>query len=280
MIALPWAILFLGAFLLWFTNFRRLGLVIAGLGYLLAFVSHQLDFLAIVPIGLLVLAGYGSRKEVRLPYRIAANILFVALALTLSLHWLPGFHNLKVLGPVRFTPDAAPFTLYLNLDKPLAGFFLLLTYPLLLRLDTPAPKWIKPAVLFCAVTTIVCLGFVLSVGFLQWEPKLPQLGWLWAVNNLLLVVPTEEALFRGYLQGGLENALGRRHYAKWLPLLLASGLFGVAHFAGGWQWIVLAGVAGIGYGLAYRAGGLKASMLTHFGLNLLHFTLFTYPMKG
>ena len=39
-----------------------------------------------------------------------------------------------------------------------------------------------------------------------------------------------------------------------------------------------ASIAGVGYGLAYRFGGLGAAVATHFGLNLLHFGLFTYPM--
>ena len=42
--------------------------------------------------------------------------------------------------------------------------------------------------------------------------------------------------------------------------------------------VLLAGLAGVGYGLAYRFGGLAAAIATHFGLNLLHFALFTYPM--
>ena len=50
------------------------------------------------------------------------------------------------------------------------------------------------------------------------------------------------------------------------------------HFGAGWQWVTLASIAGVGYGLAYRFGGLGAAIATHFGLNLLHFGLFTYPM--
>ncbi|GLU33340.1 hypothetical protein Busp01_31820 [Trinickia caryophylli] len=37
-------------------------------------------------------------------------------------------------------------------------------------------------------------------------------------------------------------------------------------------------MAGIGYGIAYRFGGLGASVLAHFGLNAAHFFFFTYPM--
>jgi membrane protease YdiL (CAAX protease family) len=60
--------------------------------------------------------------------------------------------------------------------------------------------------------------------------------------------------------------------------VIAAALFGLAHVSGGWQWVVVGSIAGIGYGLAYRHGGLQASVLAHFGLNAMHFFLFTYPM--
>jgi hypothetical protein len=61
--------------------------------------------------------------------RIAAHLVFAALAIALSLHLIPGFHNPRVIAPTRFTPDAVPFTMYLNFDKPLVGLWLLWTLP-------------------------------------------------------------------------------------------------------------------------------------------------------
>ena len=61
---------------------------------------------------------------------------------------------------------------------------------------------------------------------------------------------------------------------------VAAVLFGLAHYAGGWQWILLAGLAGVAYGAAYRYGGLAAAVLAHLGLNAAHFGLFTYPMRA
>ncbi|WP_354535569.1 CPBP family glutamic-type intramembrane protease [Ralstonia sp. 1138] len=63
-----------------------------------------------------------------------------------------------------------------------------------------------------------------------------------------------------------------------LALCGAAGLFGIAHISGGWQWGLFASVAGTGYGLTYRFGGLPASITAHFGLDVMHFFLFTYPM--
>lgn len=125
----------------------------------------------------------------------------------------------------------------------------------------------------------MCLVFALGVGLVGWAPKWPESAWLWLANNLLFVCFAEEALFRGYLQGGLSRLLANRVPAAGTVALVAAALlFGAAHAAGGWQWVALATVAGVGYGLAYRAGGLQAAVLAHVGLNLAHFGLFTYPM--
>ena len=63
-----------------------------------------------------------------------------------------------------------------------------------------------------------------------------------------------------------------------LNVIGAAGLFGLAYISGGWRWIVLGSVAGTGYGVTYRFGGLPAGIAAHFGLNVMHFFLFTYPM--
>jgi membrane protease YdiL (CAAX protease family) len=62
-------------------------------------------------------------------------------------------------------------------------------------------------------------------------------------------------------------------------LLMTYVLFGLAHFSGGLEYAFVAGLAGIGYGVAYwTTGRLEASIITHFLLNLIHLVFFTYPM--
>jgi hypothetical protein len=73
---------------------------------------------------------------------VALHGAFFALAVMLSAHWVPGFRNPLLLGPVAFTPDAYPFTMHLNLDKSAVGFALLLLYkPLCRRRASPARCW-------------------------------------------------------------------------------------------------------------------------------------------
>ncbi|AMQ82128.1 CPBP family intramembrane glutamic endopeptidase [Pseudomonas glycinae] len=247
------------------------------LGYGLALSFGQLGWLALISIALLVFAGYAVRQQTVPVGRYLGHGLFIVLALALALHWLPGFYNGRAIEPQRFTDNAVPFSMYLNLDKPLIGFWLLLVCPWIvarrsLRLTVYATA------LALTLSVILALGGAVLLGMITWAPKWPDQAWLWVLNNLLLVTLVEEALFRGYIQGGLSRRFKHLPYGENLALLLASLLFGLVHVGAGWQWVLLASLAGVGYGLAYRFGGLGAAIATHFGLNLLHFGLFTYPM--
>jgi hypothetical protein len=243
----------------------------------MALTYGRLGWLALISVALLLIAGFAARQQQVPIGRYLGHALFVFMALALAMHWLPGFHNGRGINPHRFTDDAAPFALFLNLDKPLIGFWLLLVCPWIvgrrsLRLGVFATA------MGLTLSSVLALGGALLLGVINWAPKWPDQAWLWLVNNLLLVTLVEEALFRGYLQGGLSRHFKHLPYGENLALLLASLLFGLVHGGAGWQWVLLASLAGVGYGLAYRFGGLGAAIATHFGLNLLHFGLFTYPM--
>jgi uncharacterized protein len=60
----------------------------------------------------------------------------------------------------------------------------------------------------------------------------------------------EEAFFRCFFQKQLEEGLKEFKFGSVIGLLLASLLFGLAHYAAGTSYIILATVARIGYGLA------------------------------
>ncbi|WP_085638170.1 MULTISPECIES: CPBP family intramembrane glutamic endopeptidase [unclassified Pseudomonas] len=248
-----------------------------GLGYGWALSVGALGWLALISVGLLLAAGFAVRQQHLPVARYLGHGLFVVLALALALHWLPGFHNGRAIEPQRFTDDAVPFSMYLNLDKPLIGFWLLLACPWIVA-RRPLRLQVYAAALALVLTVVLALGGALALGIIAWTPKWPDQAWLWVLNNLLLVTLVEEALFRGYIQGGLSQRFKSLPYGDNLALLLASLLFGLAHIGAGWTWVLLASLAGVGYGLAYRFGGLGAAISTHFALNLLHFGLFTYPM--
>ncbi|MDF0732467.1 CPBP family intramembrane metalloprotease [Pseudomonas entomophila] len=246
-------------------------LLLLTLGYLLALAHGSLAPTTLPAFFALLVAGLLVRHQPRWQQALG-HASFIVLALALTQHWLPGFQGAKVIDKAVFSEGAVPFTMYLNLDKPLIGFWLLLACPWLLVLSRRGG--LTRLGLILPLTLLACLGGAWSLGMVAWAPKWPEQSWLWMLNNLLLVSLTEELLFRGYIQGGLQRLFGH----PGLALVAAALLFGLAHLDAGWQWFYLASLAGIGYGLAYRHGGLAAAVLCHFLVNLMHFAAFTYPM--
>lgn len=213
----------------------------------------------------------------------AGWVLLVLLALATALHWLPGIQNPLLVDAQQLTPDAIPYTLYANFDKGWAGFCLLLA---LWPSQQQGDLWQRYQRGFWPVlplTVIAALGLALGFGLVQPAPKLPEFWLSFIACNLLLTCVAEEALFRGLLQRPLRDALSgrgvREGAAAWLAIVLISLLFGLAHLAGGWAYACVAAVASVGYGWAYqRSGRIEVAVLTHFAVNLLHFSLLTYPM--
>lgn len=275
----PWSALFLAAALLWPPATRRWALVPLAAAYGWAWADGLIDPIALAWPALLILAAALARPASPLTARIAGHALFLALAALLFLHLLPGFHNPQVIAPAPLSPGAVPFGMYLNLDKPLVAFWVVLALaPPMAGADAAAT--LRAAVAACAAAAVACLGIALAAGLVGWAPKWPAQGWLWLANNALLVTLAEEALFRGYIQQQLTARWGRRRGGAALAIAPAALLFGLAHLAGGLHWVALAGLAGVAYGVAYRYGGLAAAVLAHLGLNTLHFAWFTYPMRA
>ena len=71
--------------------------------------------------------------------------IVIVWCVLLFVHLIPGFNNLQVLDKVSAGALSAPFSMYLNLDKPLAFFALLLAYPILLGGESKVR--VKPALL-------------------------------------------------------------------------------------------------------------------------------------
>ncbi|WP_017905607.1 CPBP family intramembrane glutamic endopeptidase [Pseudomonas asplenii] len=252
-------------------------LALLSLGYALALSVGQLGLPSLFAFALLLISAMAVLQNRSRTGRYLGHGLFVLLAIALALHWLPGFHNGRVISAVHLTPDAVPFSMYLNLDKPLIGFWLLLVCPWLVNQRSPG-RVLVSATSAWAVTTLLALGCACLLGIVDWAPKWPEHSGWWLLNNLLLVSLVEEVLFRGYIQGGLSRRLRSLPQGQTLALLGASLIFGLAHIGAGWSWVLLATLAGVGYGLAYRFGGLAAAILTHVALNTVHFAFFTYPM--
>ena len=229
----------------------------------------SLQALATVLIGLGV-AFFAPRQDSVWKKAIAYGFVLI-WSLAMFAHLLPGFANLKVLHSVVSGPQSVPFNMHLNLDKPLVFFALLLAYPVLLG----QAKTVNLKVLLASsALLIVLLPIATGTGAIRPELTLPDWWWLFALNNLLFTCVAEEALFRGFIQQSLTRRFG------WVAgVVVASLLFGLAHFAGGITLVLFATLAGLGYGLMFHfTGRLSVAVTAHFLFNFAHLIFFTYPV--
>ena len=111
---------------------------------------------------------------------------------------------------------------------------------------------------------VIALG--LALGFIHPHGGVPSAGGAvlrWLEIFFFVAVP-EELFFRAWVQNLLERRVGRR-----AALLIASLLFGLSHFNKrsahfNWRYVILATIAGIFYGRAWREQRrVPASCITH-----------------
>lgn len=211
--------------------------------------------------------------------RGALALLIVAGTLLLGMHSLPGFVNPLIAEDLVIAPGAAGYTLYFNFDKTIAGILLLGIGSV--ALIATVGEWrtaLHRAVPVIALNIVVAMLLSVALGYVAFQPKWTAFFWVWAVINLLLTCLSEEAFFRGFIQHELNHVLGSRRYANTIAVGASAVLFGLAHFAGGWRYILLATIAGAGYAIVYQqTRRVEMSILAHFALNATHFLLFTYP---
>jgi membrane protease YdiL (CAAX protease family) len=246
-----------------------------------ALIAGMVDVRGLIAIGTLATLCIWARRETRPLWTIVANASMMALCAAFFVHVLPGFENPRVVDAVVLGPGSLPYTKYVNLDKGIAGLFLL---------GLIVPPWSRAAIasdrhagtsvtlgrLGLLIAGVMLLSFAL--GYVRWDPKLVDWTPLWLWSMVFLTALPEEALFRGVVQSAIERWGDDRRYATAVAIVGAGVLFGVAHAAGGPSYVLLASVAGIGYGWIYATTrSIAWAIAAHAGLNTVHFLLFSYP---
>ena len=261
---------------LWLPRFYFITALLASLA--LGYSCAAMNQLAVVWLALLggAAAFYVFNRGTK---RLAGAVLMGVLALALGLHVLPGFHPLVLITPHILSPGAAPFYLSLSFDKAMAGIIMaaFIWKNPIDDVKTWRKVW-RIALPVMVVNVLVIVALSMSIGYLNFAPKYTALFWIWAVHNLLLTCLGEEVFFRGFIQRELTMRFSHLEHGTWLAVIVAAALFGAAHFAGGWQYMLLAALAGTGYGLVFmKTQRLEMAMLAHFAMNATHFLLFAYP---
>ena len=169
----------------------------------------------------------------------------------------------------------AAFNKILLLDAGIYGFQFLrgldgVGFDLRLRNDD-----VKVGLRELAFYTPIVVPIGLGLGFLHWHGVWP--GWLKLMQlpaallfTFFLIAVPEELFFRGWLQNLLERRIGR-----YGALATTALLFGLSHWNKrtahfNWQYVLLAAVAGVFYGRAWRQGRrVGASAVTHAAVDTI-----------
>jgi uncharacterized protein len=229
---------------------------------------RALLFLTVLLLVAIVRLRLGDKRVVQ----HAVELLAFVSACGLMIHWVPGFHNLKVLDQVSAGPESMPFSMYYNFDKALLPFVLLIAMRSLF-VATAAYRPAKWQWLLLVAAVPVLLLVAVFLGGLKPEVHAPDWLFQFIFANIFFVSLAEEALFRGYLQQRLS---GFMHPV--LALCISALIFGAMHLAGGMMLVVFAALAGVIYGLAWMwSGRLWVAVFFHAGLNIVHLLFFTYP---
>ena len=183
-------------------------------------------------------------------------LILVFLGLAVDLRWFEPAWGSRL----------AIFNKILLLDAGIYGFLAIrqlgqVGFDLRLRL-----RDLRIGLLWLAAYTPIAVALGLWLGFLHFHPFAPS-PWrvllAWILTFFFIAVP-EELFFRGWMQNLLERRVGRVR-----SLLITSALFGLSHFNKrathfNGRYVLLATLAGIFYGLAWRQQRrIGASAITH-----------------
>ena len=218
------------------------------------------------PAGIGLLAGLVAFWYVVLPQKPAADLLLLALMAAVVLAKI--FPSLYDRPDPRLPLEALGQAMWIR-----TGAFALLSVRRVQGVGFgfwPSPREWRIGALFFLVMLPVVATLAWWIGFGKFHP--PEASWirtpvivvLYFFGGLWVLALGEEFFFRGLLQqwmiGWLRN--------QWAGLIVTSLLFGAVHLPYGsfpnWRFALLASVAGVFYGLAFRqASSIRASMVTH-----------------
>lgn len=250
------------------------------IAYGLAWQSNIVQWISLIPILTLLICHEILKKDVPRAARFLLFCVAIGVSLALAFHFLPGFNNWQIASQLCISPGAYPYNLWLNFDKPFIGLFVLaFALPLI---DSRARLFqvLKVAIPFSIIGILLMIWISVHFNLVLWNPKIPMITLIWLIDNLIFVSIPEEAFFRGFIQRELYQWFGKTQASALGSIFLTSIFFTLLHliWVSNLGFLSLVFVASLIYGAIYQATeSIEASILCHFGLNVAHFFLFTYP---
>ena len=247
---------------------RILAPALLGVPYALVSVSNGvflwgwLALYTLLPVGISLLLYEASLADPEQRGGWRDFLILLVLGLAVDLRWFEP----------AWPPRLAIFNKVLLLDAGIYGFLAIrqlrnVGFDLRLRLHD-----FGVGLFALAAYTPIAVVLGLFLGFLHFHALIPSLGRVvlaWLFTFFFIAVP-EELFFRGWMQNLLERRVGSQR-----ALLITATLFGLSHFNKraalfNWRYVLLATLAGIFYGLAWRQERrVGASAVTHASVDTI-----------
>lgn len=211
-----------------------------------------------------------SSRRLLLCMLVAAGLY----ALGSFLRILPGFPSLVLVEQFGRTGEGVLAWRY---DKGFAGLVLVwLHQRYLARTATVA---VIPRLVAVLSGTVILLALAMAIGLVTVAPALVTGWWLWILGNAYLTVIAEEAFFRGLIQRGLNRLFSAYALTGHIAaVVITAALFGLVHLPWGFDFAILAGLAGALFGALYgRAHALCWAIAGHAALNASMLVLLQSP---
>ena len=241
-------------------------------------LQGYLQPLALLALGALYITAKAARDVKSPRARTAWTLATFVVGLALALGAFPGFDNPVIFGPEVLSEGAKPYRLTLRFDYAAVGLILL---ALLAPRSTTFAE-LQRALRVGVVAAVVCLPVVIALGlaahYFVFAPKWPVIAVLHVIVTVSFMFVAEEAFFRTTVQEPLHRFAEARGRWTWLPIVVATALFGITHLGRGWALILLASVSGLALAWAYaRSRRIEAPIVTHAIIGLTQFFFLTYP---
>ena len=251
----------------------------------LLFFANLLPFVMMLLLPLFAILLFAYQYYVQKNKAVIFTICWVsavAIGVFASIYRPAGFAYPLVFHANELHSGGLPFDLYINIAKALAGYIIVF---FLVKYEHGDAYVISPVkqlllIMFFASVALFCAYFLLDLKFYVKDVKYIA---LFGAVNLLVTCVAEEAFMRILLQDQItrffRKIISYKFSPEFLSLFLTTIIFVLIHAIHGMDIICVYAVAGFLYGLIYLlTKNLFMAIVVHFIVNIMHFSLLTYPI--